>query len=106
ATFFEREVRRDERTTPFAGLDDDRRGSETGEDPVPRRETPRGGLNARRVLRDDQAALRDLFAQPGVRGWVDPVDPAAEHGDGRPAPAGLESTPVRLTVDSAGEAAD
>ena len=50
----EREVGRDQRAAALAGLDDDGGGTETGHDPVPRRETPRCRLDSRCVLRDDR----------------------------------------------------
>jgi hypothetical protein len=43
ATLLEREVGRDEGSTPFAGFDDDRRTAEAGDDPGFAPETPRAG---------------------------------------------------------------
>ena len=81
AAVLEREVRRDQRSRPLACLDDDGRGAEAGDDPVPRRESPRRGLDARLVLRHDQPRLGDPAGELAVRGRVVAVDPAAEHGD-------------------------
>ena len=104
ASFLEREVGRDQRATSLAGLDDDRRGGQAGDDAVARRKTPRGGLDARCVLRHDEPALRDAPCELGVGRRVHPVDSAAENGDRQP--AGLERAAMGLAVDTAREAAD
>ncbi len=54
APLVEREVGGDQRAAAFARLDDDRGVRQPGDDPVARREAPRCGLDARRVLGDDQ----------------------------------------------------
>ena len=60
ASLLEREVGGDQRAAPLARLDDDRRERQARDDPVARREPPRRGLDARRVLGDDQPVARDL----------------------------------------------
>ena len=104
AAFLEREVGGDQRAAPLARLDDDRRLREAGDDAVPGGKAPRRRLDAGRVLRHDQAALRDPGGELGVRGGVVAVDAAAEDGDGQP--SGVERAPVRVAVDAAREAAD
>ncbi len=100
----EREVRRDQRSRALARLDDHGRGAETGDDPVPGREPPRRGLDARLVLRHDQPSLDDPAGKVAVRGRVVAVDAAAEHGDGDT--ADVERAAVRLAVDPPRHAAD
>ena len=55
APLFEREVGRDQGTAPLTRLDDDRRGAETGDDSIPCGKALWRGLDARRVLRDDES---------------------------------------------------
>ena len=81
-----------------------RRLAEPGDDPVPRGEAPRRGLDARLVLGDDEAALADPSRELRVRRRVVAVDAAAEHGDGHA--ARLERSAVRLAVDAARHPAD
>ena len=101
----EREVGRDQRAAPLARLDDDRRRTEAGDDPVARRKAPRRRLDARaRTRRRPAPRRRPARASSRVRGRIVAVDAAAEHGDGHP--ARLERAAVRLAVDAAGEAAD
>src|SRR6185503_1763873 len=93
------EVGGDERTGPLAGLDDDRRPRESGDDSVPGGEAPRSGLNAGLVLGHDEASRRDDRSRElGVGSRVVAVDATAEHGDGRA--ARRERTTVRLAVDA------
>ena len=54
APLLEREIGGDQRAAALARLDDDRRGAEPRDDPVPRREPPGRRLDAGRVLRDDE----------------------------------------------------
>ena len=53
----EREVGGDQRAAPLAGLDDDRRNGETGDDPVAGWKPPGRGLDSGRVLGYDEAVL-------------------------------------------------
>ena len=104
APLLECEVGGDQRAAPLACLDDDGRAAEAGDDPVAGREPPRRGLDARRVLGDDQPGRDDPAREVGVRGRVVAVDAAAEHGDGRA--AGFECAAVRFGVDPARHAGD
>ena len=104
APLLEREIGGDQRAAALARLDDDGRRAQPGDDAVARRESPRRGLDAGRVLRDDEPGLGDASRELGVRGRVVAVDAAAEHGDGRA--ARLERAAMRLGVDPAREAAD
>ena len=102
APLLEREIGRDQRAAALARLDDDRRRAEPGDDAVARREPPGRGLDAGRVLRDDEARVGDAARELGVRGRIVAVDAAAEDGDGRP--ARLERPAMRLGVDRRGRA--
>ena len=77
---------------------------EAGDDAVARRKAPRRGLDAGRVLGDDQPRLGDAPRQVGVRGRVVAVDAAAEDRDRRA--TGVERAAMRLAVDAAREPAD
>ena len=68
--------------------------AEPGDDAVAGRESPRRGLDARRVLRDDQPVAAIARASSACAARVVAVDAAAEHGDG--AAARLERAAVRL----------
>src|SRR5262249_2999655 len=73
-------------------------------DPVPRREPPRRGLDSGRILRDDQAVRSDAPRELGMGSRVIAVDAAAEDRDRRA--TALERAAVSLSVDSARHAAD
>ena len=74
----EREIGGDQRTAALTCLDDDRHVGEPRDDAVARRETPGRRLDARRVLRDDEALLGDLLREFCVSARIVAVDPAAE----------------------------
>src|SRR6185295_1782347 len=104
ASVFEREVGRDQRTTPLPGFDDDGRCREPGDDSVASRKSPGGGLDAGLVLRDDEASFADPSRKFRVRGRIVAVDATTEHGDRDS--AGIEGSAVRLAVDALRETAD
>ena len=103
AALLEREVGGDECAANAPAPRRPRWRAQAGDDPVPRREAPRRGLDSRRVLGDDQTVGRDPAGELRVRARIVAVDAAAENGDGRP--AGVERAAVGLRVDPAGQAA-
>ena len=68
------------------------------------RKSPRGGLDAGLVLRDDEPSFTDPSRKFSVRGRIVAVDATAEHGDRDS--AGIEGSAVGLAVDASRETAD
>ena len=87
----------------LARLDDERPLRQTADDAVARGEEGRQRLDARRILRDDRAALRNLREQTAILSRIRHIDAAAEHGDRA---ACLERTAMRPRIDAARCTAD
>ncbi len=104
AALLERKIGRDEGTAPLPRFDYHGGGGEPRDDSVACGETPRGGLDARRVLGHDEALLGDSSGELGVGRRIHTVDTTAEHCDR--CPSHLQSASVRLAVDAPSQTAD
>src|SRR2546430_13263072 len=78
---------RDQGAALHAGLDDDRRFAERGDDPVSLWETSRRRFRARRMLGDDESALANLPMESAMPRRVRHVDAGPE--DGGRSPSGV-----------------
>ncbi len=101
APLVEGRARGDERAGLGCCLDHHHGAGEPRDDPVAAREVPRLGGEPHGLFRQPEARAADLFAQYGIFGRIDHVDPARHNGGGR---VFLQRGLVRRGVDAAGKA--
>jgi hypothetical protein len=99
AALLARHAGRDEGARATGCLDDEHAEGDGGDDAVASREILGARREARRVLRDEAAALADLAVEHGILRRINVVDAAGQHRDGTSVEGGI----VGGGVDTPGE---